>query len=276
MIGRLALDAGEPVAHPARRQHEDGQQHQRQQRDPPRDAEHHRQGEDEHHEVPDHSGQGAAERPLGADHVVVEATDQRAGPGPGEERDGHPLDVVEHGRPQVQDQRLADARREPPGDQTRSPRPPRRQRRSPTPATPRPSARTPPTIALTTRPARTGVATASAAPATLRTMKPTSLRRCGRANSRIRRAVAALKTRRSSAALIRRYIWLHAIDSILTAVLRPTASFDAGLCDDHRTSSQREDKFSRAPDREVGGGRRAAVGCCSSCVPRSGSTGAFW
>ena len=73
----------------------------------------------------------------------------------------------------------------------------------------------PATIASTTRPARTGVATASAAPATLRTMKPISLRRCGRANSRIRRAVAAVKARRSSGALIRRYIWFHAIDSML-------------------------------------------------------------
>ncbi len=71
------------------------------------------------------------------------------------------------------------------------------------------------TMASTTRPARTGVATASAAPATLRMTKPISSRRCGRANSRIRRAVAALKTRRSSGALIRRYIWFHAIDSML-------------------------------------------------------------
>ena len=46
------------------------------------------------------------------------------------------------------------------------------------------------TMASTTRPARTGVATASTAPMTLTTRNATRRRRCGRANSAIRRSVA--------------------------------------------------------------------------------------
>ncbi len=56
----------------------------------------------------------------------------------------------------------------------------------------------PETIAFTTRPASTGVATASAEVTTLRTRKPISSPRCGCAKERIRRAVAPLKARSSS------------------------------------------------------------------------------
>jgi hypothetical protein len=54
-------------------------------------------------------GEGA----LGADHVVVEAADQRAGLRPHEERDRLALDVREHLRAQVVDQALPHARRVP-------------------------------------------------------------------------------------------------------------------------------------------------------------------
>ena len=53
------------------------------------------------------------ERPLGADHVVVEPGDQRTGLGAGEERQRHPLDVGEDPGAQVEDQALADAGGEP-------------------------------------------------------------------------------------------------------------------------------------------------------------------
>ena len=63
------------------------------------------------------AGQRRGERLLGADDVVVEPADERAGLGAGEERDRHPLHVVEHLGAQVVDQALADARGEPALDQ---------------------------------------------------------------------------------------------------------------------------------------------------------------
>jgi hypothetical protein len=50
------------------------------------------------------------------EHVAVEPADEGAGPGPGEEGDGHPLDVVEDGGAEVEDEALADAGGEPAGD----------------------------------------------------------------------------------------------------------------------------------------------------------------
>ena len=61
-------------------------------------------------------GQGGGERPLGADHVVVEPRDERAGLGAGEERQRLPLHVGEHLGAQVVDQALTDAGGEPAGD----------------------------------------------------------------------------------------------------------------------------------------------------------------
>ena len=58
-------------------------------------------------------GQRRGERLLGAEHVVVQPADQRAGLGAGEERERHPLHVVEDRGAQVVDQALADARRVP-------------------------------------------------------------------------------------------------------------------------------------------------------------------
>ena len=60
------------------------------------------------HDVRDQPGQRRGERLLGAEHVVVQAADQRAGLRPGEERQRHPLHVVEHRRAHVEDQALAD------------------------------------------------------------------------------------------------------------------------------------------------------------------------
>ena len=73
----------------------------------------------------------------------------------------------------------------------------------------------PSTIALTTRPANTGVATASTASATLSTRKPPRARRCGAANDRIRRAVSLENEDCAPELFIVRYIWFHAVISML-------------------------------------------------------------
>ncbi len=113
----LPLHRRHPRPHPAGRQDEHGQQHQRQQGDLPGDAQHHDEGQQQGDEVGDDAREGVAERPLRADDVVVEAADEGAGPGPGEEGDRHPLHVVEDGRPQIQDQPLAEGGGEPAGQQ---------------------------------------------------------------------------------------------------------------------------------------------------------------
>jgi hypothetical protein len=111
--GRLALQLGQPAPDPPRRDHEHRQQHQRQQRDLPGQLDHHDQREGERDQVADHAGQRVAERSLGPDHVVVEPADQRPGAGAGEERHRLALHVVEHGRPQVEDQVLTEGGGEP-------------------------------------------------------------------------------------------------------------------------------------------------------------------
>ncbi|HVM02311.1 MAG TPA: hypothetical protein VM263_06540 [Acidimicrobiales bacterium] len=95
-----------------------GNEHREQQQgqpgDLPRQAHHHRQGEQEADDVGDDARQRPGERPLGPDHVVVQPAHQGAGAGPGEEGDRHPLHVGEHGAAQVEDQPFADAGRLPP------------------------------------------------------------------------------------------------------------------------------------------------------------------
>ena len=59
----------------------------------------------------DDRAERAGERPLRADHVVVQAADERAGLGAGEERDRAALHVVEELGAQVVDEPLADPRR---------------------------------------------------------------------------------------------------------------------------------------------------------------------
>ena len=109
VVRRLALQPPDAGADAAGRDHERRQEHQRQQRDLPRQAEHHGERQHEGDDVGDDTGQRRRERPLGADDVVVQAADQRAGAGPGEEGDGHPLDVLEDLAAQVEDQAFAEA-----------------------------------------------------------------------------------------------------------------------------------------------------------------------
>ncbi len=140
--------------------------------------------------VGDDPGQRRGERLLGADHVVVEPADQRAGLGAGEEGQRHPLHVVEHLGAQVEDQALADAGRVPALGQ-------RQQRRRARPGPAITTAIWITTVAgapcglitLTTRPASTGVATPITALAITVSRKTVSSRRYGRAKPAIRRAV---------------------------------------------------------------------------------------
>jgi hypothetical protein len=117
VVGGLALELGEPPTHHPCRDDEHRQQHQRQQRHLPGDAEHHHEGQGEQDEVAGHARQRVAERALRPDDVVVEAADQGAGAGAGEEGDGHALDVVEDRGAQRPDEPLAERRRQPAGDQ---------------------------------------------------------------------------------------------------------------------------------------------------------------
>ncbi|RPK71745.1 hypothetical protein EES42_14305 [Streptomyces sp. ADI95-17] len=73
----------------------------------------------------------------------------------------------------------------------------------------------PVTMALTTRPASTGVATASSAVATLRTRNRATRRRCGRANAAMRRRVVRSKGRRSACAFMTLWSCVHAVVSML-------------------------------------------------------------
>ena len=73
----------------------------------------------------------------------------------------------------------------------------------------------PPTIASTTRPASTGVATASPAPSTLSARNAPIRRRWGRAKRPIRARVARENGRRSSVPCAAWYIWCQATISML-------------------------------------------------------------
>lgn len=110
--GGLALHLGHPAAHAAGGHDEHGQQDEGEQGDLPGQGEHDGEGEDQRDQVADDAGEGVAEGALGADHVVVEPGDERAGAGAGEEGDRHPLYVVEHRRAQVEDESLTQRRRE--------------------------------------------------------------------------------------------------------------------------------------------------------------------
>jgi len=77
----------------------------------------------------------------------------------------------------------------------------------------------PATIASTTRPASTGVATASTAPTTLSSRNAASRRRCGRANAAMRRSVAREKERFSGWPWPARYIACQATLSMLMSEL---------------------------------------------------------
>ena len=91
----LAGERRQPAADPAGRQDEQRAAAPAQQRDLPGQHEHRGEREHDAEDVADDAGQGGGERLLGAEHVVVEPADERAGLGAGEERDRHPLDVGE-------------------------------------------------------------------------------------------------------------------------------------------------------------------------------------
>ena len=126
VVGGLALQLGHAGAHPAGGDDEHRQQDEGEQGDLPGDAEHHGERQQQRDEVGDDAGEGVAEGSLGPDDVVVEPADECAGAGAGEEGDRHPLDVVEDRRAQIEDQPLAEGRRQPAGEQSRAP--PRRRR----------------------------------------------------------------------------------------------------------------------------------------------------
>ncbi|CAM5280007.1 hypothetical protein SALBM217S_03753 [Streptomyces griseoloalbus] len=73
----------------------------------------------------------------------------------------------------------------------------------------------PDTTVFTTRPASTGVATASAAVAVPSSRKRISSRRCGRAKAPMRRRVSRVTGRRSSSAVMTLRSCAHAVVSML-------------------------------------------------------------
>ena len=129
VVGRgLPFEGADALADAPGGDHEQRQQPEREQRDRPRQAEHHGERQDERDDVRDDAGERRRERALGADDVVVQAADEGARVGAGEERDGHRLDVLEDAPAQVEDQALAEARRRQPLEHAR---PRRRGRRRP-------------------------------------------------------------------------------------------------------------------------------------------------
>src|SRR5690606_23615831 len=109
----LPAQVGEPPPEAARGDHEDRQQHEREQRGLQRERDHHAERERELDAVGQHGGQRRGDRRLGPDDVVVEPAHERAGAGAGEERDRHPLDVLEDRPAQIDDHALPDAGGEP-------------------------------------------------------------------------------------------------------------------------------------------------------------------
>ena len=81
--------------------------------DQPGQVEQRHQDEDQAEQVGEHAGQRGGDRLLGADHVAVEAADQRPRLRAGEKGDRLPLHVIEHLGAQVVDEALADPGGEP-------------------------------------------------------------------------------------------------------------------------------------------------------------------
>ena len=104
-------ERADALAHEAGRDEEDGQEDQRGQCDLPAEEEHRPEDDDHRHEVAHDIRQEIGEGLLGADHVVVQAADERSGLGPGEEGERHALDVAEDLGPHVVDEVLADVGR---------------------------------------------------------------------------------------------------------------------------------------------------------------------
>ena len=111
-VHALPRDGAESRADAPGREDENREDHNRQQRQLPLQQEHGDERAAERDDVADDGAERAGERPLRADHVVVEPTDERAGLGAGEERNRHPLYVIEQLHSKVVDQALADPARE--------------------------------------------------------------------------------------------------------------------------------------------------------------------
>ena len=106
----LLGERAEVPSHDAGRDEEDRKEDQRGQGDLPTQIEHRPQHDDHRDQVAHRVRQEIGEGLLRAEDVVVQPADQGAGLGPGEEGQGHALDVPEHLRAHVEDQTLADDR----------------------------------------------------------------------------------------------------------------------------------------------------------------------
>jgi hypothetical protein len=104
----LAGDATQARPDASRRDEERGQHEQGEQRQPPGEREHDRERHDERDHVRDDRAECARERLLRSDHVVVEPRLERPRLRAREERDRHPLHVVEERDAQVEDQSFPD------------------------------------------------------------------------------------------------------------------------------------------------------------------------
>ena len=150
------------------------------------------------------------------EHIVVEAADERAGLGAGEELHRHPLHVVIDQRAQVEDDSLADARGEEPLRQQQARVERRRahnEQRDAQGTVPAASERRD-VIALITSPASTGVATAIVEEATT-VKEDDDFRVCRRAKRSTRSAVTR-PTRLSPSSSLRRieHIMLQLLDAM--------------------------------------------------------------
>ena len=108
----LLRQRADALADEAGRDQEQRHQDEGGQRDLPAEEEHGAEDDDHGDEVADHVGEQVGEGLLRADHVVVEPADQGAGLGPGEEGQGHALDVAEHLGAHVVDEALPDVGRD--------------------------------------------------------------------------------------------------------------------------------------------------------------------
>ena len=110
----LTRDGLQPLAHALGRDHENGQDHQREERETPLERDHRRECGDQHDHVADDAAEGGGDRCLCADHVVVEAADECTGLGAGEEGDRQALHLCEQRDAKVVDEAFTDAGATPP------------------------------------------------------------------------------------------------------------------------------------------------------------------
>ena len=107
-LHRLARRDLELPPDPAGRDDEGGEHEQREDRQAPFEAEHHRQRDDQHDDVRNDRPDRVGHRLLGTDDVVVEPRHEGARLCAGEEGDRHALHVVEQRDPHVVDQAFTD------------------------------------------------------------------------------------------------------------------------------------------------------------------------